>query len=138
MLQYLLRVTGYHEVIRVPHHIHFQLLGFHDPKFRTEVHHQFSFQPVQRPFANVGEMMPPCGVPASVACSWPLKIRPAFNHFRRISSVHRDIIFQPVMADVVEAALDIRFQTHGPRPLWDITTRIWDIASAVERFSLNP
>ena len=36
-------------------------------------------------FASVGEMMPPCGVPASVGKSRPISTYPAFSHLRRIS-----------------------------------------------------
>ena len=32
--------------------------------------------------ANVGEIIPPCGVPALVGNIWPFQAKPHFNHFR--------------------------------------------------------
>lgn len=56
-------------------------------------------------FANVGEIIPPWGVPSSVMWNTFFSITPALSHLRSISFVDYDIVKQPFVVDMVEASL---------------------------------
>ena len=77
-------------------------------------------------FAKVGEMIPPRGVPASVAFSWPIVDHASLQPFAQYRLVHGDVAEQPVMIDVIKAPFDVRFEY----PLRSAASAQYDVALA--------
>lgn len=68
-------------------------------------------------FARMGEITPPCGVPSSVGNSSFRKTNPAFKNCLSYGFVHGNVLYEPLVADVVEAPFYVSFQ----HPLGRIT-----------------
>jgi len=86
----------------------------------------------------VGEMIPPCGVPASVGNSVRFSMKPACNHFLSTSlsvgmwsSIHVWLMLskQPRMSPS---------RAHRALCFWDSARKHCSMASAVERFGRKP
>jgi hypothetical protein len=76
--------------------------------FREGLAEEFS-NPSKTMFASVGEMMPPCGVPASVGnrVRFRCSQRPAISE---APPYPWDMLAHPVVTDVIEATFDVSFQ----------------------------
>ena len=137
VFQHLLRSTCNDEIIRIPYYADFQFPGLATPHFASRCATSSVSNPFSVQFASAGLMMPPCGVPAVVASN-------CFRRLHRTSATSSGSTCpcgccrSSIVIDVIEEPFDVRIQHPLCRNLPARLRNICDIASAVERFFLNP